>query len=40
MNKEPNGTLMWNMEEIARALKISAKDVQEYFTDVGEYHLF
>ncbi|MCK4368610.1 MAG: hypothetical protein KAV68_02945 [Dehalococcoidales bacterium] len=33
MSKEPNGSLMWDIEEIARALKISGKDVREYFTD-------
>jgi hypothetical protein len=33
MNKEPNGLLIWDIEEIARALKISIEDVREYFTD-------
>lgn len=33
MNKEPNGKLIWDIEEIARALKISVEDVREYFTD-------
>lgn len=33
MNKEPNGSLTWDIEEIARALKISGEDVREYFTD-------
>lgn len=33
MTREPNGKLMWNVNEIAHALKISAEDVREYFTD-------
>lgn len=33
MSGTPNGTLTWNIEEIAIALKISAEDVREYFTD-------
>lgn len=33
MDKDPNGVLTWDIEEIARALKISKQDVQEYFTD-------
>ena len=33
MSKEPNGNLEWDIEEIARALKISVNDVREYFTD-------
>ena len=33
MRREPNGSLVWDVEEIAQALKISAEDVQEYFTD-------
>lgn len=33
MIKEPNGNLTWDIKEIARALKISAEDVREYFTD-------
>lgn len=33
MNREPNGKLIWDIEEVARALKISAQDVREYFTD-------
>ena len=33
MDKEPNGILAWDTEEIARALKITKEDVQEYFTD-------
>lgn len=30
---EPNGILVWDIKEIAHALKISIDDVQEYFTD-------
>jgi hypothetical protein len=33
MNREPNGKLVWDITEIARALKISENDVREYFTD-------
>ncbi len=33
MSKDPNGTLSWNIEEIAKALKIKPEDVREYFTD-------
>jgi hypothetical protein len=33
MNKQPNGELIWDIEELAQALKISVEDVQEYFTD-------
>ena len=33
MNKDPNGILTWDINEIAQALKISKEDVQEYFTD-------
>jgi hypothetical protein len=29
----PSGRLDWNIEELASALKISPKDVKEYFTD-------
>jgi len=28
-----NGTLFWNIEEVARALKMDVEDVREYFTD-------
>jgi hypothetical protein len=31
--KKKNGILSWDVEEIARALKISKTDVREYFTD-------
>jgi len=31
--KKKNGILSWDIEEIARALKISKTDVREYFTD-------
>ncbi|MDP2166961.1 MAG: hypothetical protein Q8J64_01375 [Thermodesulfovibrionales bacterium] len=33
MAKEPNGIIMWDVTDIANALKISAADVREYFTD-------
>lgn len=33
MTAEPNGILKWNIAEIARALKIKAGDVKDYFTD-------
>jgi len=33
MNADPNGILSWNINEIARALKIRPEDVREYFTD-------
>lgn len=33
MKRAPDGHLSWNLEEISRALKISAEDVREYFTD-------
>jgi len=32
--KESSGKLMWDIEEIARALKISQEDVREYFTEL------
>ena len=33
MTNNPGGMLSWNLEEIARALKIGTDDVREYFTD-------
>lgn len=33
MTREPNGKLVWDIEEIANALRISKEDVREYFTD-------
>ena len=33
MSREPTGVLTWNLEDIARALKIAPADVREYFTD-------
>jgi hypothetical protein len=30
---DPNGVLLWNLQEIARALRIKEDDVREYFTD-------
>ncbi len=33
MYKEPNGNLVWDVQDIAKALKISATEVREYFTD-------
>ncbi len=33
MSKDPNGVLEWNIEEIAKALRIQPEDVREYFTD-------
>jgi len=33
MSNDPNGILSWNIEEIAKALKIRPEDVREYFTD-------
>lgn len=33
MGKEPNGLLVWDIKEIACALKIKQEDVKEYFTD-------
>lgn len=33
MTAEPNGILKWNIAEIARALKVKARDVKDYFTD-------
>jgi hypothetical protein len=33
MNRNTVGVLSWNIEEIAQALKINARDVREYFTD-------
>jgi hypothetical protein len=33
MNREPNGRLVWDIQEISQALKISVDDVREYFTD-------
>lgn len=32
-SSESNGRLVWDIAEIARALKISGEDVREYFTD-------
>lgn len=33
MTKDPNGKFTWNVDDIARALKIKPNDVKEYFTD-------
>jgi len=33
MNSKKTNILTWDIGEIARALKISEKDVREYFTD-------
>lgn len=33
MSARPNGLLAWDIDEISSALKISAADVREYFTD-------
>ncbi len=33
MYKGPNGNLIWDEQDIAKALKISVSEVQEYFTD-------
>ncbi len=33
MNAEPNGFLSWDINAIAKALKIKPEDVREYFTD-------
>lgn len=33
MDESQEGTLTWDIEEIASALKISSRDVREYFTD-------
>lgn len=33
MSPEKKGILTWNVEELAKALKISIQDVREYFTD-------
>ena len=33
MSAKPNGLLAWDIDEISSALKISAADVREYFTD-------
>src|SRR3989338_5594083 len=33
MSPEKKGILTWNVEEVAKALKISVQDVREYFTD-------
>ncbi|HDG67534.1 MAG TPA: hypothetical protein ENG11_00110 [candidate division Zixibacteria bacterium] len=33
MDREPNGVLSWDIEQIAKALKIKPEDVREYFTD-------
>ena len=33
MYKGPNGNLIWNVQDIAKALKISVDGVREYFTD-------
>jgi hypothetical protein len=30
---QPNGFLVWDINEAARALKIEPQDVREYFTD-------
>lgn len=30
---KPSGVLQWNVQDIAKALKIGASDVREYFTD-------
>jgi len=33
MYKGPNGNLIWDVQDIAKALKISVDGVREYFTD-------
>ena len=33
MYKGPNGNLIWDVQDIAKGLKISADEVREYFTD-------
>lgn len=33
MSRKPNGTLTWNLDEIAKSLKLTPKDVRDYFTD-------
>lgn len=33
MSPKPTGVLTWDVTEIARVLKVEAKDVHEYFTD-------
>ncbi|MBI3930442.1 MAG: hypothetical protein HY325_00310 [Chloroflexi bacterium] len=33
MYKGPNGNLIWDIKDIAEALKISVNEVREYFTD-------
>lgn len=33
MYKGPNGNLIWDAQDIAKALKISVDEVREYFTD-------
>lgn len=33
MYKGPNGNLIWDVQDIAKALKISVDEVREYFTD-------
>lgn len=33
MYKGPNGNLIWDVQDIAKALKIGATEVREYFTD-------
>ena len=33
MYKGPNGSLIWDVQDIAKALKISVDEVREYFTD-------
>ena len=33
MCKGPNGSLIWDVQDIAKALKISVDEVREYFTD-------
>ncbi len=33
MYKDPNGNLIWDIQDIAKALKISPTEVREYFTD-------
>ena len=33
MGREPSGRLTWDLEAVAKALKIQPDDVREYFTD-------
>jgi len=33
MAREPSGRLIWDLEEISRALKLTPADVRAYFTD-------